>query len=304
MAPDFVGEVIARLQRLAEGGKIAVLHRQQRHLFFAKIGRLVEIAVLPHLAQHIVAPLGHAGLGSDGMILAGGLRHCGQHRRLMRGQVCQRLVEIGLGGRGNAVGILAQEDFVQIKLKDFFLVQRLFNARGKNDFLDLALAGAFAAQKEVLHHLLRDGRGTPHVLAARDDRIARRSGNAGHIIAFVLIEILVLGADEGFLHQIGNVLDGREQTPFFGEFIDDPPFAGIDPADRGRGILRQAFMAGQVAAIHPEDRPHRQGSKKQAQCQGCEDRSEKRPDEPDHCTLPPACASYTEEAARGQNPSA
>ena len=222
----------------------------------------------------------------------------------MRGEVRQRLVEIGLGGSGNPVRVLAQEDFVQIQLKDFFLVQRLFYPRRKNDFLDLALARALAAQKEVLHHLLRDGGGTPHVLPARDNRIARRSGDAGHIIAVVAVEILILGADERLFHQIRNIFDGREQPPLFGEFVDDPPFAGIDPADRGRGILRQAFVAGQVAAIHPKHRPHRQSSKKRPQCQGGKDRSEKRPDKPDHCPLPPACDPYTEEACRGQNPSA
>ena len=57
------------------------------------------------------------------------------------------------------------------------------------------------------------------------------------VIAVVGVEILVLGGDEGLLHQIGNILGRHEQPPFLGEFVDDLAFAGIDPADRRRACI-------------------------------------------------------------------
>ena len=58
---------------------------------------------------------------------------------------------------------------------------------------------------------------------------------------------------------------GDEQAAFLGEFVDDPALAGIDPADRGGRVLRQAFVAGQVAGIHVEDAAQRQRGKDQPQ---------------------------------------
>ena len=57
LTPNLIGEIAARRQRLAEGRIIAVLHRAQRLLALTQIGGLVDIAVLPHFAQHIVPPL-------------------------------------------------------------------------------------------------------------------------------------------------------------------------------------------------------------------------------------------------------
>jgi hypothetical protein len=58
-------------------------------------------------------------------------------------------------------------------------------------------------------------------------------GHPRDVIAVVGVEVLVLGRDEGILHQIGDILDRHEQAAFLGEFVDDPTLAGIDPADRG-----------------------------------------------------------------------
>ena len=46
---------------------------------------------------------------------------------------------------------------------------------------------------------------------ARLHRLDKGRHDAAHVIAVVGVEILVLGADEGLLHQIGNVF-GRRRT--------------------------------------------------------------------------------------------
>ena len=142
LAADFIGEIVARRQLFGEGREIAILDRAQRLFGLGPIGRLVDIAVLPHLAQHIVAPLGHALLGFDRVIPPRRLRHRGQRRRLMRFQLRQGLVEIGLRGGGHAVAVLAEKDLVQIQLQDLVLGQRLFQPGGQDQFLDLAFDAA------------------------------------------------------------------------------------------------------------------------------------------------------------------
>ncbi len=60
----------------------------------------------------------------------------------------------------------------------------------------------------------------------------------------VFVEVLVLGADEGVLHHVGISSIGTKRAAFLREFVDDPPFAGIDAADRGRRVLCKAFVDG------------------------------------------------------------
>ena len=271
LAADFIGEIVARGQRLAEGGVIAVLHGQERGFRLGPGLIAGDVAVFGHPVQNIGAAFQRAVLVADGMHFRRRLGQRGEIGRLARGQRRKRLVEIGLRSGGNAIAVLAKEDLVQVKLKDLVLGQRLLQPGGEDDFLDLAFAGAVARQKEVLHHLLGDGRSPAQFLPARQDRIAEGGGHAGDIIAVMGVEILVLGGDEGVLHQIGDILDRHEKPPFLREFVDDAAFAGIDAADRGGGVLRQAFMAGQVAGIHPEDRADGQRAEQDAQRDGRED---------------------------------
>ena len=79
------------------------------------------------------------------------------------------------------------------------------------------------------------------------------------------IEILVLGRNESLLDQVRDLGRRGKQAPFLGEFVDDPPLGRIDAADRGGRVLRQAFMAGQVAAIDIEHRANAERHGKDAE---------------------------------------
>ena len=179
-------------------------------------------------------------------------------------QLVQRFVEIGLRCRRHAVRVLAEENLVHVKLKDLVLAQGLFQPRRQNDLFYLALAGPVAGQQKVLHHLLGDRRGAAHILAARYNRIAKSADHAGHVIALVAVEMLVLGADEGLFNHLRDVFDRYEQPPFLRKFVEDPPFAVVNPADGGGRILRQTLMAGQVIGIHKKDSADGKGGKKDA----------------------------------------
>ena len=189
------------------------------------------------------------------------LRQSGQIGSLRRGQIGQRHVEIGLRSGGNTIGILTKENLVQIQLKDTFLAHGSLNPCGQNDFLHLALNRAAAIEKEILHHLLRDGGGATHILPARTHRIHKGRCNRARIIARMLIEIAIFGADKGMSHQIRDFFGWHENTALLREFVNDTAFARIDTADCGRGILRQRFVIGQIARKNPNHAANNNGTK-------------------------------------------
>ena len=154
---------------------------------------------------------------------------------LIEGQFGQGLVEVGLRGGRHAVAVLTEEDLVHVEFEDAFLVERVLDPRGEDDLLDLALGASVRRQKEVLHHLLRDGRRTAQTPALC--RIDRRLDDPDRIVARVQIEILVLGGNERLLDQRRDLLCRGEKTPFAGEFVHQSTFARIDAADRGRRVL-------------------------------------------------------------------
>ncbi len=177
------------------------------------------------------------------MEVAGALRQRGEIGGLGGAQLGQGFVVICLGGRGDAVRVLPEEDLVEIELEDLVLAHRLLDPHGKDQFADFALGGARAVEKEVLHHLLGDGRGAAHILPARDHGLDKGRRHAADVIAGVGIEILVLGGNEGVFDDLGDFLDRREEAALDGKLVDDLAFAGIDPADRLGRVLRQRLIA-------------------------------------------------------------
>ena len=259
LAADLVGEIIARRQSGLEALEIAVLHR--------------------------VAPLQQPLLAAHRVEIRRRLGQRGEEGGLMRGELAQGLVEIGLGGGGDAIGVLAEEDLVHVQFENALLVERFLEPGGKDDLFDLALDPAVAGEQEVLHHLLGDGRGAAHVLAARLHRLDTGGDDAARVIAGVVVEILVLGRDEGLFDQVGDLFGGGEKPAFLGELIDHPAFTGIDPADCRRLVLGQRFVAGQIAAIDPEDRADRQCDGRGPHGDHGENATKERKDEPQHHAL-------------------
>ena len=72
----------------------------------------------------------------------------------MRCQLPKRFVEIGLCSRRHTIGVLTEENFVQIKFKYLFLIQGFLDPGRKDDFLDLAFGTARSIQQKVFHNLL------------------------------------------------------------------------------------------------------------------------------------------------------
>ena len=80
----------------------------------------------------------------------------------------------------------------------------------------------------------------------------------------------------------GDVLDRGEQAALLGELVDQPPLAGIDAADRGRAVVGQLLVAGQVVGIGPDHAAHRQQPEDHSHQQETEDAAEERQERPEH----------------------
>ena len=239
LTADFICKVIPWRQRGLKAFEIPVLHGQQGHVPFGQILILWQVSVLPHLAQHVIAPLQQTILAAHRVKIRGRLGKGRQKRGLMRGQLPKRFVEIGLCRRRHTIRVLTQENFVEIKFKDLFLIQGFLDPGRKDNFLDLAFGTARSIQQKVFHHLLGNGRGAAHIAPTRHGRIAKGGCNPADIIARMGVEIFILCRNKRLFDHHRNFLGRGEQTTFLGEFIYDAPLGRINAADGWGFILRQ-----------------------------------------------------------------
>jgi hypothetical protein len=76
------------------------------------------------------------------VVVARALRQGREIGGFLDGQLVDRLVEIGQRSGGDAVGVQAPEDLVEIKLENPVLGIGLLDAEGEDGFLDLALVSS------------------------------------------------------------------------------------------------------------------------------------------------------------------
>src|SRR5262249_50606498 len=143
------------------------------------------------------------------VVVARRLGQGGEIGAVGEGQLGQRLVPIGLSRGGNAVTANPEIDLVQIKLENLLLGEGALDADGKDRFLQLSLHGLLVAEQEVLGHLLSDGRGAYHAPSRLHRAQIGDDGaqDALNVETAMLIEILVLGGDEGLSHAFWNHRD-------------------------------------------------------------------------------------------------
>ena len=177
------------------------------------------------------------------------LRQGSQKRHFVQFERIHALAEIGLCGRFDAERLTAKRDFIHIERNDLLLVQRAFDAIGKDRLLDLARVAIFVGQQQVFRHLLRDCRRPARAARARQI-VENRDNNADIIDAAMAEEILVLcrqiGADE-HRRKIGII----ELYPAFARIAVER--LAVDVAHHGgqwRFIFNQRLGIGQIAEQH------------------------------------------------------
>ena len=180
---------------------------------------LVDRADLHHVVDDVVAPadrLGVARLGGR-VERGGGLHHAGEHRRLLDVELARRLVEVDLAGRPDAVRAVAERGDVQVAPEDLVLGEFLVDLERQAHLAQLAAAGVLGRGDDVGRVGGRVGDGQPDVL--HGERRRALPGGAGGLVvdegprhtvdvhAVVLVEVVVLGRDDGLLHVRRDVLE-------------------------------------------------------------------------------------------------
>ena len=208
----------------------------QVQFFLLGFGRLLggDEAGLLHAVDHIELPRAGAPRVDHRVVGAGRLRQAGQHGGFGRGDVLQRLAEIRLGCRREAIGAVAQVDLVQVDLQDLVLGELLLEPQGQQDLVGLAAQRALGTEVHIARHLHGDGRGA--LLAATLQAGHGRARKALVVDTAVVVEARVFHSQHGVFHYLRNVGKGRERAALLAEFADERAFDRIH-AQRQLGAI-------------------------------------------------------------------
>ena len=213
-----------------------------------------DVVVLGHPIDDVVAPLESALALTEGMIIIGGLGQRGEVSRFRDRQFVHRFVEIEERGGSHAVGAHAEIDLVEIELEDFLLGEGALYLHREQRFLDLAREGQLVREQEVLRDLLGDGggalRATPAAVLLHVQHPGAR--DAGEIDAAVLVEILVLGSDEGVDDEFGYRLNGDIEPPLARIFGQQRAVRGVHARHDRRLIVLQLGIVRQRLRVMPQ----------------------------------------------------
>ena len=189
------------------------------------------------------------------MVVVRRLRQGGEIGGLLQVQFVHRLAEILQRGGSEAVGALAgrrraEEDLVQIELEDAVLRERRLHAQRGQGLADLALDRLLVGEEEVLGDLLGDGRGA--LLAAGAEIGQRGAHDALGIDAAMLVEVLVLGRQEGGGDELRHRLD-RDVEAFLAGVFGEQAAVGrharaSSPAARNRRAPRDPADPANIAS--------------------------------------------------------
>ena len=130
-------------------------------------------------------------------------------------QLVDRLVKIGQRRAGDAIGIQAVEDLVEIEFEDAVLRIGLLDAKGQYRLADLPVEGPLGTQEEVLGDLLGDRRSADQPFARLVVFDVGDDGADKPLIVQtgMVVEVLVLGRQERRLDPVGHGLDRQVQPP-------------------------------------------------------------------------------------------
>ena len=231
-----------------------------RALCFPKLV-IVDKTEVVHTPQDIELTGFGAPRVVDGIEGGWGLGQAGQHRGLGRRDFLQRLAEVDLGRRREAVGPLAEKDLVHVELENLVLGQVGFDLPREQDLAEFSGNCLFAGQEEVAGDLHRDG---ARALLGSTREIACGGAQDTEVVdAPVRIETLIFGGQNGLFHHIGHFGDSHDRAALLPEFTQEIAFGRDDPKGDLGLVVGQAFE-------------RRQGGIKQRQHEGHEQAADHR----------------------------
>ncbi len=155
--------------------------------------------LLPHGAQHVVAPLLREHGVPERVVVARRLWQSGEHRSLRQRQLLCVLVEVRLRGRLGAVRVAPVEHRVQVHGEDLGLRPAVLRLDREPGLVELALdrlAPRAVRDVEVADELLRDRRAALRVVPVRD--VAPEGASDALVVEGAVLPVaLVLDRDGG-----------------------------------------------------------------------------------------------------------
>ena len=233
-------------------------HRHREHLRRPLLRR--QRADGDHAVEHPVPALART-LGIDGRVeRRRPLNQRTEQRALGDVELFDGLVEVGVGGRRDAVGPAAEVDDVQVRLHHRVLGPLVGHLRGDDQLLGLADqaadAGAGVPDQRVLDVLLGDRRAALEVAA--EDVVLERAEETPEGEARIRVEVAVLRRHRGVAHVLGDLVDRNVDAVAFGR-DDLRDLAAVTGEDHRH--LRRADVLG---LRHVDDEVgHREGDDRQ-----------------------------------------
>ena len=203
----FAGDLIDEMEADVAPWPLIGHHRRQRRQ--SPAGQLDRgRSVLLHAAENIGEPFLRPPGMPVGIEMVGTFREPGEQCALCELERIDGFSKIRSRRHLDAPGAAAEIDGIEIELENLPLAQLALDPRRHDHLADLALVGEIVADQQVLRDLLGDGRAA--LRAAGLGKVADEGADQAALVdPLVLIEALVLGRDEGFLHVLRNVGEGN-----------------------------------------------------------------------------------------------
>ncbi len=223
-------------------GDIGVDPRMDGQLLVVGLLRLFggDGAVGDHALEDVLLALFGAIEVAIGGVAAGGARQAGEHGALGESQLLDVLVEVVFGRCLDTVGPVAEVDLVEVEVKDLLLGQPLLHPAGEDRLLELARVGALRSQQQALGHLLGDGAAALHD-AASLEVFPGGTDDGDEVDPPVLVEIGILGGDEGLEQRLRHSLNGHDDAPLFRVLGNHLTVGAVDLGDDRRTIIGEGF---------------------------------------------------------------
>ena len=195
-----------------------------------------------HTRQDVGVAALQVARGVGDRIGAGGkLGRADQRGQFTQGQLIQLLAVIELCRRRDAVGAMAEEALVEVKLQDLVLAELALDLPRQQDLREFRVVVPFLAfLVEQLGHLHADGGAARHAPVVGGQGQPDGARQPLHVHAAVLVEAGVFRGDEGVLDLLGHLGDIDGIAPPLAEHRHQLAVPGIDV----QGLLQRGVAQG------------------------------------------------------------
>ena len=163
----------------------------------------VILSVARHQLQHQIAP-GERALRMQDRRITRAANHSREQRRFRQRQLAHRLAEIIFRGRFKSVVAVGQINLIAVHRENLLFRVVALDLDGQQRFLDFSAHAAIGAVQEKRSGKLHGEGAGAFGDATREQFPPGRAGHAREIHAPVLLEVLVLGGENGVLQDLRN----------------------------------------------------------------------------------------------------